>query len=34
MLTFWGTCAVFIVVVLGAVSAWAGFNVLKLIRLI
>jgi aerobic C4-dicarboxylate transport protein len=34
MLTFWGTCLVFIVVVLGAVSAWAGFNVLKLIRLI
>ena len=34
MLTFWGTCAVFIAVVLGAVSAWAGFNVFKLIRLI
>jgi aerobic C4-dicarboxylate transport protein len=34
MLTFWGTCAVFVVVVLGAVSAWAGFNVFKLIRLI
>jgi aerobic C4-dicarboxylate transport protein len=34
MATFWLTCAVFVVVVLGAVSAWAGFNVLKLIRLI
>jgi aerobic C4-dicarboxylate transport protein len=34
MLTFWGTCAVFIAVVLGVVSAWAGFNVFKLIRLI
>ena len=34
MLTFWGTCAIFVVVVLGAVSAWAGFNVFKLIRLI
>ena len=34
MLTFWGTCAIFIVVVLGSVSAWAGFNVFKLIRLI
>ena len=34
MLTFWGTCAVFICVVLGSVSAWAGFNVFKLIRLI
>ena len=34
MLTFWGTCAVFIVVVLGAVSAWAGFNIFKLIRLV
>jgi aerobic C4-dicarboxylate transport protein len=34
MITFWGTCAIFIVVVLGSVSAWAGFNVFKLIRLI
>src|SRR5690242_20868312 len=32
MLTFWGTCAFFVLVVLGAVSAWAGFNILKLIR--
>jgi aerobic C4-dicarboxylate transport protein len=34
MATFYATCAVFVVVVLGAVAAWAGFNVLKLIRLI
>jgi aerobic C4-dicarboxylate transport protein len=34
MATFWGTCAFFVAVVLGAVSAWAGFNVFKLIRLI
>lgn len=34
MAVFWGTCAVFIVVVLGAVSAFAGFNVLKVVRLI
>ncbi|ALE83026.1 cation:dicarboxylate symporter family transporter [Pseudonocardia sp. HH130629-09] len=31
---FWGTCAVFVLVVLGAVSWAAGFNVLKVIRLI
>jgi aerobic C4-dicarboxylate transport protein len=34
MATFYGTCAVFVVVVLGVVAAWSGFNVLKLIRLI
>lgn len=34
MAVFWGTCLVFLVVVLGAVSALAGFNVLKVIRLI
>jgi aerobic C4-dicarboxylate transport protein len=34
MLTFWATCAVFVCVVLGAVAAWAGFSVFKLIRLI
>jgi aerobic C4-dicarboxylate transport protein len=34
MLTFWATCAVFVAVVLGAVAAWAGFSVFKLIRLI
>ena len=31
---FWGTCAAFVLVVLGAVSWAAGFNVLKVIRLI
>lgn len=31
---FWGTCAVFVVVVLGVVSWAAGFNVLKVVRLI
>jgi aerobic C4-dicarboxylate transport protein len=34
MATFWGTCVFFIAVVMGAVAAWAGFNVFKLIRLI
>ena len=34
MLTFWVTCAIFVFVVLGAVSAWAGFSILKVIRLI
>jgi aerobic C4-dicarboxylate transport protein len=34
MLVFWGTCAFFVLVVLGVVSALAGFNVLKLIRLV
>ncbi|MDD7965134.1 cation:dicarboxylate symporter family transporter [Actinomycetospora lemnae] len=34
MLTFWGTCLIFVVVVLGAVSAFSGFNVFKLIRMI
>jgi aerobic C4-dicarboxylate transport protein len=34
MATFYGTCIVFIVLVLGLVAAWSGFNVLKLIRLI
>jgi aerobic C4-dicarboxylate transport protein len=34
MAVFWGTCAVFVVVVLGAVSWAAGFNVFKVIRLI
>jgi aerobic C4-dicarboxylate transport protein len=32
--TFWATCAIFVVVVLGAVSAWSGFNIFKFIRLI
>ncbi|MBC3190830.1 cation:dicarboxylase symporter family transporter [Pseudonocardia sp. C8] len=34
MAVFWGTCAVFVVAVLGVVSWAAGFNVLKVIRLI
>ncbi|PVZ08535.1 cation:dicarboxylate symporter family transporter [Actinomycetospora cinnamomea] len=34
MLTFWGTCALFVVVVLGAVAAFSGFNVFKMIRMI
>jgi aerobic C4-dicarboxylate transport protein len=34
MVTFWATCAVFVVVVLGAVARWSGFNIFKLIRLI
>jgi len=34
MAVFWGTCAVFILVVLGAASAFAGFNILKVIRLV
>ncbi|SFM74732.1 aerobic C4-dicarboxylate transport protein [Pseudonocardia ammonioxydans] len=34
MLVFWGTCAVFVLGVLGVVSWAAGFNVLKVIRLI
>ena len=34
MVTFWGTCVLFVVVVLGAVCALSGFNVLKLIRMI
>ena len=34
MVTFWGTCALFVVVVLGAVCAYSGFNIFKLIRMI
>ena len=34
MLTFWGTCLLFVVVVLGGVSAFSGFNIFKLIRMI
>ena len=34
MVTFWGTCLIFVVVVLGGVSALSGFNVFKLIRMI
>jgi aerobic C4-dicarboxylate transport protein len=34
MVTFWGTCAVFVFGVLGLVSRLAGFSVIRLIRLI
>jgi aerobic C4-dicarboxylate transport protein len=34
MATFWGTCAVFVFVILGAVARVAGFSILRLIRLI
>jgi aerobic C4-dicarboxylate transport protein len=34
MVTFWGTCAVFVFGVLGLVAWASGFNILKLIRLI
>jgi aerobic C4-dicarboxylate transport protein len=33
-LTFWGTCAIFVFVVLGTVARVAGFNIIRLIRLI
>ena len=34
MVTFWGTCAVFVFGVLGLVARLAGFNILRFIRLI
>jgi aerobic C4-dicarboxylate transport protein len=34
MVTFWGTCAIFVFVVLGLVARASGFSILKLIRLI
>jgi aerobic C4-dicarboxylate transport protein len=34
MATFWGTCAIFVFVILGTVARVAGFSVLRLIRLI
>jgi aerobic C4-dicarboxylate transport protein len=34
MVTFWGTCAVFIFVVLGLVARLSGFSIIKFIRLI
>jgi aerobic C4-dicarboxylate transport protein len=34
MATFWGTCAVFVIVILGAVARVAGFSIFRLIRLI
>ena len=34
MVVFWGTCAFFVVVVLGTVARVAGFSIFRLIRLI
>jgi aerobic C4-dicarboxylate transport protein len=34
MVTFWGTCAVFVFVILGAVARASGFSIFRLIRLI
>jgi aerobic C4-dicarboxylate transport protein len=34
MVTFWGTCAIFVFGVLGTVARVAGFSILRLIRLI
>ena len=34
MVVFWGTCAFFVIVVLGAVARAAGFSVFRMIRLI
>ena len=34
MVTFWGTCAVFVVGVLGLVARLSGFNIFRLIRMI
>ena len=34
MVTFWGTCAVFVFGVLGLVARFSGFSILRLIRLI
>src|SRR4051812_4733897 len=34
MATFWGTCAVFVFVVLGGVARWSGFNIFKFVRLL
>ena len=34
MVTFWGTCAVFVFGVLGLVARWSGFNIFKFVRLL
>jgi aerobic C4-dicarboxylate transport protein len=34
LVTFWGTCAVFVLVVLGTIARLSGFSILKMIRLI
>jgi aerobic C4-dicarboxylate transport protein len=32
--TFWVTCVFFVFVILGAIAAWSGFNILKFLRMI
>jgi len=34
MVTFWGTCAFFVFVVLGLVARWSGFSIFKFVRLL
>ena len=34
MATFWGTCAIFVFVVLGLVARWSGFSIFKFVRLL
>jgi aerobic C4-dicarboxylate transport protein len=34
MATFWGTCALFVFVVLGAVARWSGFSIFRFVRLL
>ena len=34
MVTFWGTCAIFVFGVLGLVARWSGFNIFRFVRLL
>jgi aerobic C4-dicarboxylate transport protein len=34
MAAFWGTCALFVFVVLGAVARWSGFSIFRFVRLL
>jgi aerobic C4-dicarboxylate transport protein len=34
MVTFWGTCAIFVFGVLGLVARWSGFSIFKFVRLL
>ncbi len=34
MVTFWGTCALFVFGILGLVARWSGFNIFKFVRLL
>jgi aerobic C4-dicarboxylate transport protein len=34
MVSFWGTCALFVFVVLGGIARWSGFSIIRFIRLI